>query len=152
MWGEGIKYYLSAEATKIFPSESRTRVNLPFILKLTPLSPGTRFYPSLFPSVRVDFREEASFKTNGARKGALSCKSRHLGFSLEAVAICVFANKSFQLSDSEFLHLLKSRCCLGLFLRSTLVLKVCFKVKMNRHFPPQVYKQNLIAVSSVPIC
>lgn len=98
-WRGGVKYYLSAEATKIFHSESRTHVNLPFILKLTPLSPGTRFYPSLFSSVSVDFRE-ASFKTNGVVEGALSCKSRHLGFSLEAVAICVTVNKSFQLSDS----------------------------------------------------
>ena len=54
--------------------------------------------------------------------------------------------KSFQLSDSS--ASLKSECCIRLFLRSMPVFKVCFKLKILKHFPPQVHQQNLITVNS----
>ena len=43
---------------------------------------------------------------------------------------------------------LKSGCCIRLFLRSMPVFKVCFKLKILKHFPPQVHQQNLITVNS----
>lgn len=57
---------------------------------------------SALPNPHVGGLKRSVIQTYGVMEEALSWKSGHLGFSHEAVAICVILNKSFQPSDLVF--------------------------------------------------